>query len=79
MEKLELLNVFFNTKYEDKAIKILERYSRKCTYGVAKKIINIIQKYDNYKIKSILENLKENEDFNVRLMVKNYKTVHENY
>lgn len=73
LEKLELLNVFFDTKYEAKAIKILERYSRKCTYGVAKKIINIIQKYDNYKTKSILENLKENDNFNVRLLVKNYK------
>ena len=44
---------------------------------MSKKIINIIREYDINKTNKILDNLKGNENINVRLMVKNYEDRYE--
>lgn len=77
LETIDLLIVFANTKYEIKILKILEKFSVNCTFDMSKKIINIIREYDINKTNKILDNLKGNENINVRLMVKNYEDRYE--
>ncbi len=77
LETIDLLSVFANTKYEIKILKILEIFSVNCTFDMAKKVINIIREYDINKTNRILDNLKGNENINVRLMVKNYEDRYE--
>ena len=72
VETIELLSVFADTKYEIKILNILEKLSINCTFDTAQKIINIMCEYDMSKINKILDNLKSNENINVRLMAKNY-------
>lgn len=73
LEVIELLSVFANTKFESIALKILENLSLNCTLDTAKKIINIISEYESDVTNKIVITLKENDNINVRNMVKKYE------
>lgn len=77
LEAINLLSIFSNTKYEEKALIILEKLSINCIFTTAQKIVNTICEYDINKVKRILDNLKSNENNNVRLMVKKYEDRYE--
>lgn len=77
LETINLLSLFADTKYENKVLNILEKFSVSCTFNMAQKIINTICEYDINKVNKILDNLKNNENINVRLMVKKYEDRYE--
>lgn len=77
LETINLLSIYADTKYENKILNRLEKLSINCTFNTAQKIINIICEYDINKVNKILDNLKSNENINVRLMVKKYEDRYE--
>ena len=77
LETINLLSIFADTKYENKVLNILEKFSLNCTFNMAQKIINTICEYDINKVNKILDNLKNNENINVRLMVRKYEDRYE--
>ena len=77
LEMMSLLNIFSNTKFEQEALEIIEKFSVNCTFEVAKKIINIISEFDFEKTIIILKNLKESNNYNIRKMVYNFESKQE--
>jgi hypothetical protein len=72
-QAIELIDIFSNTKYEDKILKNIEILSTDCTYDIARKILENLKMYDYKKIISILNILKENMNINIRTMTENYE------
>lgn len=72
---IEMSDIFINTDYEKEILKILCDYADDLSYEESIGYIKLLRKVSKdeiYKYKEIIEKLKNNANYNIRVMVKKY-------
>jgi len=74
-ELIEMSDIFINTDYEEEILKMLCDYANDLCYEECIGYIKLLRKVPKdkrYKYKEIIEKLKSNANYNIRVMVEKY-------